>query len=222
MPRCYAVYQSFEAYFNVELHAMDSLPSGQSEAGTVERAWPPPQGEWTYEDWSKLPNDGYRYEVINGELFMSPPPRARHQRILMRLVDHLLAFLRLHQVGEVLVAPVGVHLPNHTVPLQPDIVFIGSERLDIIDEDYIEGAPDLVMEILSPSDWLYDRREKMQVYQGAGIAEYWIVDPRTQTIEVYILERSTYLLAGQYNMGDVAASRTIPGFEVPVEHVFLP
>jgi Uma2 family endonuclease len=201
---------------------MERSHIGPPEATVIKGDWAPDQGEWTYEDWLKLPDDGYRYEVINGELFMSPPPSARHQRVLMRLVDHLLAFLRLHAVGEVIVAPVGVRLPNQPVPLQPDIIFVQSERLAIIGEDYIEGAPDLVIEILSPSNWLYDRREKMQVYQEAGIAEYWIVDPRAQTIDIQVLEQGTYLLVGQYGMGEVAPSRAIAGFEVPVEHVFAP
>jgi Uma2 family endonuclease len=139
---------------------------------------------------------------------------------LVRIVGRLLEFLRSQPVGEVLVAPVGVRLPNQPVPLQPDIVFIRAEHLEIIGEEYIEGVPDLLMEILSPSNWLYDRREKMQVYQEAGVPEYWIVDPRATTIEVYALEQGTYLLAGQYRPGDTAPSRVIPGFAVPVEVIF--
>jgi Uma2 family endonuclease len=76
------------------------------------------------------------------------------------------------------------------------------------------------MEILSPSNWLYDRREKMQVYQAAGVAEYWIIDPRAVTIEVYVLEQSIYVLAGQYGRGEVAPSRLLPGFAVSVDDIF--
>ena len=113
-----------------------------------------------------------------------------------------------------------MRLPNQPVPLQPDIVFIRAERLGIIDEAYIEGVPDLLMEILSPSNWLYDRREKMQVYQAAGVAEYWIIDPRAVTIEVYVLEQGTYVLAGQYGRGEVAPSRLLSGFAVSVDDIF--
>lgn len=201
---------------------MQKTPIGQQEAAVAERVSPPPQGEWTYKDWLKLPDDGYRYEVINGVLYMSPPPLIRHQQISMRLVGCLLEFLRRQPIGEVLHAPVGVRLPNQPVPLQPDIVFVRVERLGIIDEAYIEGVPDLLMEILSPSNWLYDRREKMQVYQEAGVAEYWIIDPRALTVEVYVLEQGQYLLAGQYRPGEVAPSRVIPGFAVPVDAVFAP
>jgi Uma2 family endonuclease len=199
---------------------MKDTPIGQKETTAIERPWPPEQGEWTYEDWLKLPDDGYRYEVIDGVLYMSPPPLIRHQRNSIRLVEIFLAFLKLHPLGELLYAPVGVRLPNQPVPLQPDIVFVRAERLDIIQEHYIEGIPDLLVEILSPSNWLYDRREKMQVYQGAGVPEYWIVDPRAQIIEIYVLEQGVYQLAGQYGRGEVALSRLLPGFEVSVEAIF--
>jgi len=192
----------------------------QEQALTPERPRPPEQGQWTYEDWLQLPDDGYLYEVIDGVLHMNPPPRTQHQRIAARIVDHLMAFLRSQPVGQVLFAPVGVRLSNQPVPIQPDILFIRKERLDIIGEDYVEGAPDLVMEILSPSNWLYDRREKKQVYQEGGVAEYWIVDPRTKNIEVYQLEGGAYLLIGQYGAGETAPSPGIAGFEVVVDEIF--
>jgi Uma2 family endonuclease len=199
---------------------MQRIPIRQQEANAVEPAWPPPQGEWTYEDWCKLPEDGYRYEVIAGVLYVSPPPSIPHQRISIALVGHFLDFLKMQPLGEILTAPVGVRLPRQPVPLQPDIVFIRTERLGMVGEAYVEGAPDLLMEILSPSNWLYDRREKMQAYQEAGVAEYWIVDPHALTIDVYVLEQGAYGLLGQYRIGEVAHSQVLPGFGVPVETVF--
>jgi Uma2 family endonuclease len=199
---------------------MKEPPVGQKEMTLVERPWPPAQGEWTYEDWLRLPDDGYRYEVIDGVLYMSPPPLIRHQRTSMRIETRFIDFLKLHPSGEILHAPVGVRLPNQSVPLQPDIVFIRAERLDIIRENYIEGTPDLIIEILSPSNWLYDRREKLQVYQEAGVLEYWIVDPRAEIIEIYILEQGIYRLAGQYGRGAVASSLVLGGFQVPVDVIF--
>ncbi|MFQ5854844.1 MAG: Uma2 family endonuclease [Anaerolineae bacterium] len=199
---------------------MEGTLISQKETVPAERPWPPPQGQWTYEDWLKLPDDGYRYEVIDGVLYMTPPPRTRHQRVSARLARRLLNFVEEHALGEVLYAPVGVQLPNRSVPFQPDILFIRAERLDIIGEKNVEGAPDLIVEILSPSNWLYDRREKMQVYQEAGVAEYWIVDPRTRTIEMHVLEQGTYLLVGQYGPGEVIQSQVVPGFEVRVDEVF--
>jgi Uma2 family endonuclease len=200
---------------------MSETSQSQPTATVATRPWPPLQGEWTYEDWLRLPDDGYGYDVIDGVLYVSPPPLTRHQRISMQIVGRLWDFLRQQPVGEVLYAPVGVRLPNQPVPLQPDIVFIRANRREIIGEQYVEGTPDLLMEILSPSNWLYDRRDKMRVYQAVGVAEYWIIDPRAQTVEVYILEQGQYVLAGQYRPDDVASSRVITGFEVPVEAVFV-
>jgi Uma2 family endonuclease len=110
---------------------MQSTSSRQQEASTVGPAWPPPQGEWTYEDWCKLPDDGYRYEVITGVLYVSPSPSIRYQRISIVLVGYLLDFLKLQPLGEVLTAFLGVRLPHQPVPLQPDIVFVRTERLGI-------------------------------------------------------------------------------------------
>jgi Uma2 family endonuclease len=201
---------------------MKDTPGGQKETTLVERPWPPAQGEWTYDDWLKLPDDGYRYEVIDGVLYVSPPPLIRHQRTSIRIETHFIEFLKLHPLGEILHAPVGVRLPNQSIPLQPDIIFVRAERLDIIRENYIEGTPDLIVEILSPSNWLYDRREKMRVYQEAGVPEYWIVDPRAETVEIFVLERDVYRLTGQYSREAVASSRVLLGFEVPVEAIFAP
>jgi Uma2 family endonuclease len=192
----------------------------QDQASTPERPRPPEQGQWTYQDWLQLPDDGYLYEVIDGVLHMTPPPRILHQRVTFRLARQLGNYVEEHQLGEVLAAPVGVRLPSQPVPLQPDILFIRQERLNIIGEDVVEGAPDLIIEVLSPSNWLYDRREKKQVYQQGDVAEYWIVDPRTKNIEVYQLEGGAYLLIGQYGAGETAPSPGIAGFEVLVDEIF--
>jgi len=199
---------------------MERPQVAQNDVSTPVRPWPPPQGQWTYQDWLQLPDDGRRYEVIDGVLYMTPPPRTQHQRISVRIVDRLMEFLRKQPIGEVLYAPVGVRLPNQPVPLQPDILFIRRERMNIIGDDYVEGAPDLIVEILSPSNWLYDRREKMQAYQDVGVVEYWIVDPRARTVEVYVLEHGAYRLVGQYGLGEVAQSPVIVGFQIPVDEVF--
>jgi Uma2 family endonuclease len=185
----------------------------------VKSEWPQ-QGEWTYEDWLCLPSDGRRYEVLNGELYMTPPPTTQHQRSSFRLAVKMDNFVREHNLGEVLPAPCGVRLPNQSVPVQPDILFVRNERREIIGEDYIEGAPDLVVEILSPSNWLYDRREKFQAYQEASVPEYWIVDYRAHTIEVFFWEEGVYVLLDQYGPGEFAHSRVLDGFEAAVDEVF--
>ncbi len=181
----------------------------------------PEQGEWTYEDWLALPDDGARYEVIDGVLHVTPPPAPNHELASFDLARALGNFADAHGLGLVMTAPVGVHLPGQPVPVQPDILFVRAERVDIIGPKYIEGAPDLVVEVLSPSNWPYDRNEKLNAYQAAGIPEYWIVDYRARTVEVFVLEDGEYVLGeGIRHEGDRAASRVLAGFEVAVADVF--
>lgn len=185
------------------------------------RSWPPKQGQWTCEDWLRLPDDGFRYEVLDGVLYTTPPPTTAHQRSLFRLARAMGNFVVEQQLGEVLVAPCGVKLPGQPVPVQPDILFVSAARRDIVGQEYVEGAPDLVVEVLSPSNWLYDRSEKFRAYRDAGVGEYWIVDSRAGTIEVFVHEAEVgdYVLVNKFKTGDVATSRVLSGFEVGVDEV---
>ncbi|MEK7311684.1 MAG: Uma2 family endonuclease [Chloroflexota bacterium] len=180
---------------------------------------PPEQGQWAYEDWLRLPDDGFRYEVLKGELHMAPPPTLQHQRTSGRLFARMQRFTEQNDLGEVFEAPTGVRLPNEPVPVQPDILFVRKERLNILGKEYVEGAPDLIVEILSPSNWTYDRKEKFQAYRDAGVSEYWIVDYRPKTIEVFVLEAGTYALVNQFGPGDTVRSTTLIGFEVKVDDI---
>ena len=97
----------------------------------------PEQGQWTYDDWARLPDDGYRYEVIDGVLHMAPPPNIQHQAVSGNLFYAIKDYVREHLLGEVYSAPIGVQLPNQPVPLQPDIVFISAAHKSIIGKQYI-------------------------------------------------------------------------------------
>lgn len=192
----------------------------KSSASFAERAWPV-QGHWTFQDWLQLPDDGYRYEIIDGELYMTPPPAIAHQYSSNRLATGMTNYVDKKSLGLVLTAPIGVHLPTQPVPFEPDIVFISKSRKEIIGEKYIEGVPDLVVEILSPSNWPYDRQTKFEVYREAGVPEYWIVDYRKKTIEVFVLDAGEYVLQkGILGLGEVAESLAIPGFQIQVAEVF--
>ncbi|MBM3127264.1 MAG: Uma2 family endonuclease [Chloroflexi bacterium] len=180
----------------------------------------PEQGQWTYDDWARLPDDGTRYEVIDGELFMTPPPAIAHQYSLDGLLFAMTSFVKARRLGRVISSPVGVRLPAQPVPLEPDIVFVSAARKSIIAEKYIEGVPDLVVEILSPSNWIYDRKEKFQVYRAAGVPEYWIVDYRAKTVEVFVFEKGDYALLGKWGLGETALSRALDGFQVAVAEIF--
>ncbi|HEX8682013.1 MAG TPA: Uma2 family endonuclease [Ardenticatenaceae bacterium] len=184
------------------------------------KEWPE-QGQWTYEDWARLPDDGTRYEVIDGVLYMAPPPNTAHQSSSNRLANAMTNHADLHGLGHVFTAPIGVQLPDHPVPVQPDILFIGAGREGIIGGQYVEGTPDLVVEILSPSNWSYDREEKFRLYEEAGVPEYWIVDPRIKSVEVFVLEAGEYVLLGKkWGEGGTAVSRVLAGFEIPVASIF--
>jgi Uma2 family endonuclease len=146
----------------------------------------PRQGEWTYEDWLCLPDDGWRYEVIRGVLYMSPAPTIGHQRgsrELFRLIDAHVTGLG----GEVLYAPVDVFLPGEATPVEPDLIALAPGREDIVERNGIHGAPDLLVEILSPSTRWHDRRIKLPLFAEAGVRETWLVDPEAHTISIYSL-----------------------------------
>lgn len=179
----------------------------------------PEQGKWTYDDWARLPDDRTRYEVIDGELYMTPPPSILHQSASVRLLTKMSNFVESRGLGIVFSAPLGVRLPNQPVPVQPDIVFVSSARKAIIGKEYVEGVPDLVVEILSPSNWMYDRHEKFDLYQSAGVPEYWIVDYRAKTVEIVVLEQGEFTLIGKWGAGETASSRVLSGFQVAVADI---
>ena len=184
----------------------------------VGHPWPR-QGQWTYEDYCRLPEDGKIYEVIEGELLMSPAPRTRHQKCCGNLFAALWNYNKSLRMGEVLISPVDLVLPGLGTNVQPDIVFILKERLDHINERCIEGAPDLVVEVLSPWNAKIDRGKKFKVYAKAGVREYWIVDPDDRTVELYVLSENIFKLMGKYQASDNVCSRILPGFEVQVEEI---
>jgi len=185
----------------------------------VVQEWPP-QGEWTYDDYARLPNDGWKYEVMRGELYMSPAPSPRHQRTALRLSSEMERFVEQHQMGEIFISPIDVILPRGLgTPVQPDILFIRRDNRHIIGETTIDGVPELVVEILSPSNWVDDRRTKFAVYAEAGIAEYWIIDPRTVTVEVYQLRGERYELLESYAAGETVSSIVLDGFSVAVDRI---
>ncbi|MBI2154339.1 MAG: Uma2 family endonuclease [Candidatus Rokubacteria bacterium] len=153
----------------------------------------PPAGKivLTYEDYCLLPDDGRRYEILDGELYMTPSPSRAHQRFALNLLVALHAFVTRHDSGEVFVAPFDVILAKTTVVV-PDLVFVRRERLDIVTNRGIEGAPDLVVEILSPDSARRDRVEKAQLYARYDVPHYWLVDPEARAIEAFELAEGQY------------------------------
>jgi Uma2 family endonuclease len=142
------------------------------------------QTRWTYSEFARLPSEGgTRYEVIDGELVVTPAPGLRHQRIATDLVTALNAFVRDHGLGQVFAGPVDVLFAEGDY-LQPDIVFVRTGNEHLLSERGIEGPPDLVVEILSPSTAARDRGVKLERYRYFGVPEYWVVDPDARALEV--------------------------------------
>jgi Uncharacterized protein conserved in cyanobacteria, COG4636 len=178
----------------------------------------PPQGRWTYADYAALPDDGNRYEIIAGVLYTTPAPGAGHQSVSARLVTFLVTHVEFAGLGRVFAAPVDVELAPDTV-VQPDIVVILSANLDRITPSRIIGAPDLVVEILSPGTAGYDRREKQDAYARAGVGEYWIVDPGAQTVELLTLDQGGYRSHGVFR-GQARLPSSVVTLPVPIERFF--
>ena len=140
---------------------------------------------FTWRDAQRMPDDGSRYEAIGGKLYMTPAPSIRHHRVTRRLYHALDPLLAKAGRGELFWAPVGVEFPATGEGVQPDLLFVSTERLGIIAEEWIRGAPDLVVEILSPSTVGRDRSKKRDLYERHGVREYWIVDPDANAIDVW-------------------------------------
>ncbi|MQL51169.1 Uma2 family endonuclease [Desulfofundulus thermobenzoicus] len=173
---------------------------------------------YTYEDYCRLP-EGSPYQLIGGELVMTPSPTPYHQMVSMKLVFKMAGFVLEKGLGIVLYAPVDVYL-EETETYQPDIIFISNERLSIIEEKRINGAPDLVVEILSPGTGYYDLRSKYKVYEKSGVREYWIVDPHSKSVQVFCLQGRKFVLDREVEQQGTVQSHVIAGLTVQVESIF--
>jgi Uma2 family endonuclease len=144
---------------------------------------PPPRT--ILEVWESLP-EGTLCQVINNTLVMSPAPLDNHQKILVKLSSKIYGFVEENDLGEIRVAPYGVHFDEGNI-FQPDIVFVARENIGRIKERGLFGAPDLVVEILSPGNKGYDKKDKKQVYEKYGVKEYFIIEPAEKTVTAYSL-----------------------------------
>lgn len=173
----------------------------------------------TFEQFRELPNDGKRYELIHGEVHVTPSPATRHQLALQNLYEGLGPFVRSNQLGVLLLAPMDVRLGIDTV-LQPDLIFVSKARAGIIGENWIEGAPDLAVEVLSPSTAAHDRATKLSVYAEAGIPHVWFLEPKVKTVEALTLQGAKYLIDATYAGHSVLTSILFPGWHLPLDALF--
>ena len=151
------------------------MPPEDRAARRIELGW---------EELLTLPEDGNRYEILDGDLVVTPPPAIRHQRVLRNLYDHISAHLRRNELGEILFAPAAVRLDPKTI-VEPDLLFVAKDRAHLVSELSIDGPPNLVVEIASPSTAKRDRTVKAHLYAKLGIDHYWIVDPEARSLEAF-------------------------------------
>jgi Uma2 family endonuclease len=174
--------------------------------------------KFTQADLLVMPDDGRRREIVDGELLVTPSPLSDHQRIVSRIASAFFLYLRDHPVGELLTAPMDVILGDYDV-LEPDLLLILNERRGII-RDWVRGAPDLVVEVLSPTTASHDRGPKLKAYARFGVTEYWIIDPEQKAVEVYRAGAEGYELAHVFREQETIVSSLLPGFMLTVKEIF--
>lgn len=175
----------------------------------------------TYEDYERIPDDGMRHEILAGELYVSAAPSLRHQRASVALTLRFGSYLEEHPLGEILTAPCDVVLSPHDV-VQPDLIFISNERAAIVTEKNIQGAPDLLIEILSDSTRKRDEGIKRERYELFGVREYWLVDPVRHTVLVYRREGERFHRLGRFAAAanDLLTTPLLPGLEIHLAKIF--
>ena len=178
--------------------------------------------KFNYQDYLQL-SDDKRYEIIDGELFMVPSPNESHQNILGYIFNCIFNYTRKTKLGSVYCAPFDVLFSEADI-VQPDIIFVANKNKNIITKNNIQGAPDLLIEILSSGTSRRDLGVKKKLYAKNGVREYWIVDPAQETVEVFNLKEGVFLgksyRAGEAGQTSRLSSSVIQGFDIEVKEIF--
>lgn len=173
----------------------------------------------TFEQFRELPIDGKRYELIHGEVHVTPSPTTRHQAVLQNLSINLGPYVVKNHLGEVYTAPLDVRLGEDTA-LQPDLIFISNANAAIIREDWIAGSPDLVVEVLSPSTAAHDRGTKLRIYSDALVPEVWFIDPWAKLVEIFRLQGKKYFVEASLAGDQGLVSSLFPGWQLSLSDLF--
>lgn len=174
----------------------------------------------TYEDYLSGPEIKQRYDIIDGEMIMAPSPNLQHQQILGQLHFMVRQFLAEHNIGQVLFAPLDVVVQREPLRIrQPDLLFVSNERANILGQ-IVEGAPDLVVEVLSPGNTRGEMEGKLADYARLGVRECWLVSPEAMTVEVLELVEGSWQRASLSGVGDHISSDVLQGIELEVSQLF--
>ena len=178
-----------------------------------------PAVKLTYEDYCAAPADN-RYELLDGDLMMVPAPNIKHQRVQLHLATRLDLFIEERALGTLLTAPSDVML-SETDVVQPDLLFVSRQREHLLrDGQKVQGAPDLVIEILSPSTADRDRGKKLALYGRHGVTEYWLVDPIAETVQIHRLQGEVLVPTRTFGREETLRSPLLPGLELHLEDIF--
>lgn len=172
-----------------------------------------------YDDVRALPDDGRRYEVLAGDLFVSPSPIPVHQTVILNLTTMLHHHVRKHRLGWVFFAPLDVLLSDHDI-VQPDLIFVSRARRSIIKDKNIKGIPNLLIEILSPSLGRRDTRDKRRIYAQCRVPFYWILDPARKTLLELRLETDRYAAEANLRGGAPFKPLLFPRLTIPLSEVW--
>jgi len=173
----------------------------------------------SYGDLARAPEDGRRYEIYDGEVFVVPSPLPRHQIVALNLAELFREYARANS-GHVLISPIDIVFSEYDV-VQPDVVYFTAARRHLVQPDApIRERPDITVEVLSPSTAATDRGKKMQLFARYGVPEYWLVDPHAQRIEIHRLGRGSYLLAQTAGPDDIVRSAILPDLRFPAARIF--
>ena len=177
-----------------------------------------PKAKLTVADYLDTP-EGVRCQLLDGELILAAAPNNRHQTILLNLASGLRSFVRGNELGKVWIAPFDVVFSDHDV-VQPDILYVSRRRAAVITDANIQGAPDLAVEVLSPSTEGYDRGYKRELYARHGVLEYWLVDPDLESIEVLTPGDGGFVRHALYHRRETLTSPLLPGLAVDLAAIF--
>jgi Uma2 family endonuclease len=179
-----------------------------------------PKARYTYEDLAGFPEDNLRREIIDGELIVTPAPGGRHQDAVRELTISLGLWSREHG-GKVYPAPRDVFFTDSDV-VEPDVVFVGPDHLERVEERFVRGAPDVAVEVSSPSTRRLELHRKRDLYEKGGVTEYWYVDLDSDRVEVYRLRGGAYGSPVLLRRGEIIESPLLPGLAIPVEEILGP
>ncbi|HHT9109608.1 MAG TPA: Uma2 family endonuclease [Candidatus Brocadiaceae bacterium] len=180
--------------------------------------------KYNYQDYLQLPKDK-RYEIISGDLYIVPSPHEIHQRIISNILYYLLSFVKKNKLGFIYSAPLDVLFSEADI-VQPDIIFITSENKKIITNDNVRGTPDLIIEILSPNTGHRDLGIKKKLYEKNGVREYWIIDPKNETVDILTLKGNKFR-GNKFHVKDAVpesclllSSSAVQGFRINIKDIF--